>query len=205
VTDSRRHWEDVYGSKADDAVSWFQPRPELSLKLIHEATAGDRSASIIDIGVGTSCLVDALLADGYRNLSALDISETAIGRHRRRLGPAGDRVEWIVADIAGWRPERQWDVWHDRAVFHFLTETEDQDDYIGALSRAIRAGGTAIIATFALDGPQTCSGLPVQRYSGATLAARLGPGLRLLSETPEEHVTPRGTVQKFMYAVYRRM
>lgn len=198
------HWNDVYATKADDEVSWFQARPERSLALIREA-APDRASSVIDIGAGTSRLLDALLSEGYRDLTALDISQTALDRLRRRLGPAGEPVEWIAADITKWLPERQWDVWHDRAVFHFLTGTADQDAYIAALSGGLRPGGTAIIATFALDGPEKCSGLPVQRYSGATLADRLGEGFRLISETPEVHVTPRGAVQKFAYAVLRRV
>jgi SAM-dependent methyltransferase len=198
------HWDDVYGSKADDEVSWFQATPEQSLALIREA-APDRSASIVDIGAGTSTLIDALLAEGYRDLAALDISAAAIARRRDRLGQTEGGIEMIVTDITRWRPERTWDVWHDRAVFHFLTNREDQDAYIAALSSALRPGGTAIIATFALDGPEKCSGLPVQRYSGATLATRLGPGFRLTHETQEEHVTPRGAAQKFMYAVLRRL
>jgi 2-polyprenyl-3-methyl-5-hydroxy-6-metoxy-1,4-benzoquinol methylase len=205
MTDGRRHWDDVYGAKTDDELSWFQARPEVSLRLIRDMTASDRKAPIIDIGAGTSCLVDSLLAVGYRDLTALDISKTAIERHRGRLGAAGNGVDWIVADVTRWRPSRRWDVWHDRAVLHFLTNAADQDAYIAALSSALRPGGTAIIATFALDGPEKCSGLPVQRYSGATLAARLGPGFRLVSETPEEHVTPRGAVQAFMYACLRRV
>lgn len=204
MTGRLRHWEDVYGSKADDEVSWFQAKPERSLALIREA-APDRASAIIDIGAGTSTLTDTLLAEGYRDLAALDISTTAIARLRDRLGEASDGIEMIVADITDWRPKRQWDTWHDRAVFHFLTNPAEQDAYIAALSSALRPGGTAIVATFALDGSEKCSGLPVQRYSGATLAARLGSGFRLMSETPEEHVTPRGVVQKFMYAVLRRV
>lgn len=204
MTGPRRHWEDVYGSKADDEVSWFQARPERSLALIRQA-APDRSASIIDVGAGTSTLVDALLAEGHLNLAALDISAAAIARLRDRLGTAGGGIEWIVANIAQWQARRQWDIWHDRAVFHFLTGTAEQDAYIASLSSALSPGGAAIIATFALDGPEKCSGLPVQRYSGATLAGRLGSGFRLVSETPEEHVTPCGVVQKFIYAVLRRI
>lgn len=203
MTDAVAHWDGVYDARADDEMSWFQASPERSLALIREA-APDRSAGIVDIGAGTSTLIDTLLADGYRDLTALDISAAAMARLRAQLGHTGEGIETIAADISAWRPKRQWDVWHDRAVFHFLTNREGQDAYIAALSSALRPDGTAIIATFALDGPEKCSGLPVQRYSGATLAARLGPGFRLISEMPEEHVTPRGAVHKFMYAVLRR-
>lgn len=203
MTDAVAHWDGVYDARADDEMSWFQASPERSLALIREA-APDRSAGIIDIGAGTSTLIDTLLAEGYRDLAALDISAAAMARLRARLGHAGEGIETIAADITAWRPKRQWNVWHDRAVLHFLTEPAQQDAYIAALSSALRPGGTAIIATFALDGPEKCSGLPVQRYSGRTLAARLGPGFRLTSEVPEEHVTPRGAAQKFMYAVIRQ-
>lgn len=203
MTGIRQHWNEVYDTKANDEVSWFQVRPLTSLALI-EAVAPHTAAAVIDIGAGTSTLVDELLARGYRDLTALDISESAIARLRERFRKTGVGVDLIVADITHWDPPRQWDVWHDRAVFHFLVRPEDQEAYIEALSRALGPGGTAIIATFAPDGPEKCSGLPVQRYSAATLAERLGPDFTLVTERPERHVTPRGVVQSFVYAVFRR-
>jgi SAM-dependent methyltransferase len=201
--DSRKHWDRVYQTRSDTEVSWYQPQPATSLGLIRSA-APDVSASIIDIGSGTSTLIDVLLAAGYRDLAALDVSAAALDRARKRLGPAGGGVEWIVAEITRWEPLRQWSVWHDRAVFHFLTEPTLQGAYIRNLEKALAPGATAIIATFAPDGPEKCSGLPVQRYSGASLAERLGPRFRLLSEIRERHTTPRGAAQSFMYAVLAR-
>jgi SAM-dependent methyltransferase len=193
----------VYGTKADIEVSWYQLHPATSLRLIR-AAAPDPATGIIDVGCGTSTLVDELLAAGYHDLAALDVSAAAIDRARGRVGLAGAGVEWIVADITRWQPQRQWGLWHDRAVFHFLTEPTAQDAYIRNLEKALAPAAAAIIATFALDGPEKCSGLPVQRYSAPTLARRLGPGFRLVSDTPERHTTPRGDVQSFMYAVFER-
>lgn len=204
VNDPRPHWDDVYAAKAADELSWYQARPAESLKLIHAATS-DRSASIIDVGCGTGILIAELAKEGCRDLTGLDASAIAVENARARLGDTADRVTWIVADITQWSPERTWDVWHDRAVFHFLTLHAAQDAYIAAVSAALRPGGTAVIATFALDGPEKCSGLPVQRYSAASMAERLGPGFRLVSETPERHVTPKGAVQSFVYAIFVRV
>jgi trans-aconitate methyltransferase len=203
MTDPREHWNQVYDTKADDEVSWYQRRPLTSLELI-EAAAPDPAAAIVDIGAGTSTLVDDLRARGYRDLTVLDVSASAIEKLRKRLGGDGGRVSFIVADITRWDPPRKWDLWHDRAVFHFLVSREEQDAYIGALKKALVPGGTAILATFALDGPEKCSGLPVQRYSAATLAERLGPDFTLVMERPERHVTPRGVTQSFIYAAFRR-
>jgi SAM-dependent methyltransferase len=203
MSEASHHWDEVYRTKADDEVSWFQKRPEQSLKLITAATA-DRGTSIIDIGCGTGVLIGALAAAGYRDLTALDASAVAIARAQANLGTASERVAWIVSDIRRWRPRRIWDVWHDRAVFHFLTDSAAQAAYIAALRAGLATHGTAIIASFALDGPEKCSGLPVRRYSAATMAERLGADFRLLSETPERHVTPRGVAQSFIYAVFER-
>ena len=203
MNDSRRYWDQVYDTKSDDEVSWYQARPATSLALIR-AAAPDPATAVIDIGAGTSTLIEELLAAGYRDLMALDVSASAIDRLRRRLGKSGEAVRFIVADIAHWQPPRQWGVWHDRAMFHFLTGRAEQDAYIQALGKALAPGGTAIMATFALDGPEKCSGLPVQRYSAATLSERLGAGFVLVSEAPERHVTPRGVAQSFIYAVFRK-
>lgn len=203
MTDPRKHWGQVYRAKAAAEVSWHQARPALSLELIR-AAAASRAAGIIDVGAGASRLVDELLAEGFSDITALDVSEAALANSKQRLGARAEEVDWIVADLTAWRPERIWDIWHDRAVFHFLTEPSLQDAYISTLRQATAAGAAAIVSTFALDGPETCSGLPVQRYSPATLAARLGPDFVLVDERSERHVTPWGSAQSFAYAVFRR-
>lgn len=200
---SKRHWERVHEAKAPTEVSWHQAVPAQSLALIR-AAAPDLSAEIIDVGGGASTLVDALAGEGYRDLTVLDISERALAHSKERLGPPAANIDWIVADNTVWRPTRVWAVWHDRAAFHFLTETSQQDAYIAALKEATTSGAAVIIATFALDGPETCSGLPVQRYSPATLAARLGPEFELAEGRFELHLTPRGNAQNFAYAVLHR-
>jgi SAM-dependent methyltransferase len=200
----KQHWDAVYDTKSPSEVSWYQVRPELSLALI-QARAPDRWSPIIDIGCGASSLLGALATEGYDDLTAVDASAVAVAKAKVRYADLASRIRWIVADITQWMPERRWRVWHDRAVFHFLIETADQDAYVGAMSAALETGATAIIATFALDGPATCSGLPVERYSGATMAKRLGAGFRLVSETPERHLTPKGAVQRFGYCVFERL
>jgi Methyltransferase domain len=184
-------------------VSWYQPAPDRSLSLIKSA-APNPSASIIDVGGGASRLVDRLLADGYSDLTVLDISDVALSRSRKRLGALADKLSWIVADITAWQPRRTWDIWHDRAVFHFLTDAAAQDAYIAALTSGTKAGSTVIMATFALNGPERCSGLPVQRYGAQTLATRLGPAFALYAEAAETHPTPFGTTQEFSYAAFKR-
>ena len=203
MIDRRKHWNDTYTAKADDQVSWFQVKPERSLALIAEA-APDRSAPIIDIGGGASRLADTLLALGYSDITVLDIAEAGLARSKARLGAQANKLSWIVADVTEWRPQRRWQVWHDRAVFHFLTEREAQDAYIAALKRGTTTGSSVIVATFALAGPERCSGLPVQRYSPATLAKRLGGEFALYAEDEESHATPFTTTQQFQYAAFRR-
>ena len=200
---SRSHWDSVYATKPETAVSWFQRHSIRSLELI-DAASPDRKASVIDVGGGASTLVDDLLARGFGDVTVLDIAESALERAKARLGSAGDRVGWIVADITQWRPARTWDIWHDRAVFHFLVERHQQDAYIVALTAGTKPGATIIMATFALDGPEKCSGLPVQRYSPETLASRLGRAFALTDHENETHMTPSGTEQRFSYAVLRR-
>jgi hypothetical protein len=200
MTDRRDHWDRTYTVKSDTAVSWYQDVPERSLALIRKAGKG----SVIDIGGGASRLVDRLLAEDYADLTVLDISDVALGRSQERLGAQASRVAWIVADITRWRPGRQWDVWHDRAVFHFLTVTAAQDAYIAALKAGTRPSAHVVMATFALTGPEKCSGLPVERYSAETLAARLGSGFALYAQEAETHPTPFGTTQDFTYAAFTR-
>jgi len=208
VGSSRSHWEDVYATKAETAVSWYQRHPVRSLQMI-AAAAPDRTVPVIDIGGGASTLVDHLLAEGFGDITVLDVAKAALAKSKARLGAAGSadarKVSWIVADITHWKPPRHYRVWHDRAVFHFLTDSAGQDAYIAALEAATEPGATAIMATFALDGPEKCSGLPVQRYSPQTLAARLGRSFRLIDEARETHRTPGGSEQHFSYAVLRRL
>jgi len=203
MTDTRTHWDTTYTAKAETQVSWYQPSPQRSLELIKSA-APNHSSSIIDVGGGASRLVDELRADGYSDLTVLDISEVALGRSKTRLGASSGKVSWVVANITQWQPPRTWDVWHDRAVFHFLSDARDQDAYIAALRHGTATRSAVVMATFALNGPERCSGLPVQRYSPTTLAARLGPDFKLCAEVAETHPTPFGTTQEFTYAAFKR-
>lgn len=201
--DARQHWDEVYRTKAEQEVSWFQTEPGLSLELIHEAGVA-RQAAIVDVGTGASRLMDRLLAEGFTDLTALDIAEAGLGKSRARLGAAAERVDWVAADVTRWRPPKRYGLWHDRAVFHFLTDGSDRAAYRSTLESALEPEGVAIIASFALDGPERCSGLPVQRYSPASLAAELGAGFRLVAQRRESHTTPAGRQQLFQYSVFRR-
>lgn len=203
MSDGRAHWDRTYAAKAEDQVSWFQARPALSLRLIGEAAAV-KAAPIIDVGGGASRLADALLDEGYSDLTVLDISEQALARAKARLGSRAERIGWIAADVTDWRPQRHWQVWHDRAVFHFLITEEAQAAYLEALMQATVPGSSVIIASFALTGPEKCSGLPVRRYSAETLAERLGEDFALYDRAEERHATPFGTSQDFIYAALRR-
>lgn len=201
-TSRRDHWDGVYTAKAEGEVSWFQPSPEASLELIGRFGSLARS-SVIDIGGGMSRLVDALVAAGNSDLAVLDLSSVALDAARKRLGAGG--VEWIVADVTQWRPRRTYDFWHDRAAFHFLTQAADRAAYIEALHEAVRPGRHAIIATFAPDGPERCSGLPVVRYDPETLARVIGPAFELVGHRREAHATPWGGLQSFQFSVLRRI
>lgn len=200
---TRSHWEEVYTSKAETAVSWYQSHPVQSLELIASA-APSRDAAIVDIGGGASTLVDDLFTTGYTDLTVLDVAEAALAKSKHRLGGNAAKIRWIMADITQWTPPRAYDVWHDRAVFHFLTEHAQQDAYIAAMTAGTKPGATVIMATFALDGPEKCSGLPVQRYNPAGLADRLGGIFHLVSDAVETHATPWGAEQRFSYAVLKR-
>jgi len=202
-TDRQAHWQNVYATKAEREVSWFQENPAPSLDLI-AATGISSDAAIIDIGGGASRLVDHLLDRGFRRLSILDLSAKALEVAKKRLGPRGDGVEWIVADVTAWQPLPTYDLWHDRAAFHFLTEAADRDAYVACLKKALRPGGNVIIATFASDGPERCSGLPIVRYDAASLSKILGSDFRLIGEQRHEHATPWDAVQKFQFSTFRR-
>lgn len=202
-SERKQHWEQVYRHKAEDAVSWFQVHPQVSLELIKSCTKpGD---ALIDVGGGASRLVDHLLQERYTDLTVLDVSETALERAGARLGKAALKVQWLVADVTRWRPERQYRLWHDRAVFHFLTEPEERVAYVAALSAALAPGAHAVIASFAPDGPERCSGLPVRRYSAESLAEELGANFRLRESREETHLTPMGRLQRFQYSLLERM
>lgn len=201
---SKHHWEDIYARIAADEVSWFQPRPGASLALVTRASRGTRAA-VIDAGGGASRLVDLLVEEGFPRPAVLDISEKALAQARERLGERASRVQWITADVTRWRPDRSFDVWHDRALFHFLVEAKDREAYRQVMSSAVAPFGQMIIGTFALDGPEQCSGLPVVRYDAATLGAELGPGYRLVETVAEDHRTPKGRLQRFQFCRFERV
>ncbi len=200
----KQHWEEVYTSKATDAVSWFQPHAALSLDLIRTTGLG-KEAAIIDVGGGASTLVDDLLANGYTDLTVLDLSSHALNAARQRLGKEEAQVRWIEADITTVDlPAKRYDIWHDRAVFHFLTTPEQREAYVQTVFRSVKPGGHVIVATFAEDGPLECSGLPVMRYRPEELHDQFGEAFKLLIHAKEAHQTPAGKVQQFVYCYCRR-
>lgn len=198
------HWDHVFETGEDTALTWHQEAPQPSLELIEAHGAGS-GAGVIDVGAGTARLVDALLDRGYGDITLLDVSEAALAATRARLGPRAARVAFIAADITEWRPARRWDVWHDRAVMHFLVDEADQAAYRAALMAGTAAGSIVVLGTFSPAGPDRCSGLPVRQWTGAALLAFLGPErFDLLEARPHSHLTPRGTLQAFEYSVLRR-
>lgn len=201
---SREHWERIYSSKPTNAVSWYQAHAQSSLRLI-QATGVPKDGAIIDVGGGASTLVDDLLEAGYSRLTVLDLSGTALAAAKERLGSRASLVRWIEADVTKVDlPANEYDVWHDRAVFHFLTSAEDRSAYVRAVSRSVKRGGHVIVATFAEDGPSECSGLPVRRYAPDELHSEFGDTFALVSHEKEEHVTPFGKLQKFVYCYCRK-
>jgi SAM-dependent methyltransferase len=201
--DNKDHWEKVYGTKAPDAVSWYAPHLETSLKLIHQA-AGGKGAAIIDIGGGESTLVDDLIADGYQDISVLDISQKAIDVAKTRIGRPAEKVHWYCDDITqATLPQNYFDVWHDRAVFHFLTEEPQRVRYVEQVKRSVKHGGHVIMSTFGLEGPEKCSGLDVVRYDPENLHEQFGKTFKLINSSTELHKTPMGTTQQFLYCFCR--
>jgi len=202
---SKTHWEKIYTTKATDSVSWFQRHADLSLRFIHGTgiQAGD---PIIDVGGGASTLVDDLLADGFTDVTVLDVSGAALAAAQHRLGPRASSVHWLEADItnANLAPDA-YTLWHDRAVFHFLTERADREAYVQTLLRSVKPAGHVIVATFAEDGPTQCSGLSVVRYSAEELRTELGQAFALVRHERDSHRTPFGTVQQFIYCHFRRV
>lgn len=201
--DPKSHWEQVYRQNGPEQVSWFQREARLSLELIQGAVP-DRDASILDVGAGASTLVDGLLAAGYARLSVLDLSASALRQAQTRLGPLATQVSWLNADVLTIElPRAAFDVWHDRAVFHFLTASKDRARYVEQVRRAVRPEGYVLVATFAEDGPTHCSGLDVARYSPESLHGEFGPEFRVVASRREEHRTPWGAVQAFTYCLCR--
>ena len=199
--DSKTHWDTVYRTRRPDEMSWFQREARVSLSLIRRA-APEVTSAILDVGGGASTLVDGLLASGYRRISVLDLSSAALAEARRRLGSSGADVSWLGADVlTADLPPAAFDVWHDRAVFHFLTAAADRARYVEQVRRAVKPGGHVLVATFAHDGPTRCSGLPVARYTPRGLHGEFGPAFRFLESVREEHVTPSGTTQAFVYCL----
>lgn len=198
------HWENVYRTRPPDAVSWYRPHLETSLELLGMAGLATDSR-VIDVGGGASTLVDDLVARGVRSITVLDISRSALDVVAQRLGPRASAVKWVASDVlSAPLPEAAFDLWHDRAVLHFLTDPEDAALYAAQATRAVRPGGHAVIAGFAPDGPEKCSGLPVARRSAEDIASVLGAHFGLVAQRAERHVTPAGAVQSFAYALLRR-
>jgi SAM-dependent methyltransferase len=201
--DRREHWENVYRRNAPSALSWYQPEPTVSLELIARV-APDFDAPIIDVGGGASTLVDGLLDTGYRDVTVLDLSDAALTAARVRLGSRASKVKWLEADVlAAPLAPSAYAVWHDRAVFHFLTDPRDRAAYVATAHAAVRPGGHVIVASFALDGPARCSGLDVVRYSPESMHSQFGPEFRLLASVRDEHHTPSGKTQAFVYCLCR--
>lgn len=202
--EAKTHWEKIHQAKAPTQVSWYQEHATLSLNYIQQANP-DKTGHVIDIGGGISTLVDDLLREGFTAITVLDISAAALQVAQKRLGDLAAQVTWLVADITQVQlPEQTYDVWHDRAVFHFLTDPADRQRYVQAVQRAVKPGGTVIVATFASDGPLQCSGLDVVRYNPDSLHDQFGADFGLVNSAEETHQTPFGTEQKFIYCYCRK-
>lgn len=202
--DRQAHWENVYTTKGEKEVSWFQENPAPSLDLI-ALTGLSEDAAIIDIGGGASRLVDDLITRKFSRLTVLDLSEAALAAARKRLGDRGADVHWVTADVTRWEPIQTYDLWHDRAAFHFLTHHADQSAYVDRLKKALKQGGYVIIGTFAPDGPDRCSGLPIVRHDATTLTAILGNDFVMIDTRRHDHATPWGAVQRFQFSTFRRL
>ena len=202
--DRKKHWGDVYKDKSSSELSWYQKEPKLSLELIRSTNAASNDA-IIDVGAGTSVLVDYLKKENYTNLTVLDISENAIAIAKKRLGKSAKSINWIVSDITKFDVFQKFSLWHDRALFHFLTDPSDRAIYVKALINAVRPEGHLIIATFAIGGPKKCSGLEIVQYDSEKMIAELGDNFKLVEERKEVHITPANKEQKFNFFLFRRV
>jgi SAM-dependent methyltransferase len=201
--DRPEHWNTIYRTRGERDVSWFEQLPIVSLQMI-EAAGLSAGTCVVDVGGGESRLVDELLARGLDCLAVLDLSREALVHTRARLGESAHTVTWIEADVTADWSLKPMDIWHDRAVFHFLVDADDRSRYVAHLRETLKPHGSAIIATFAPDGPEKCSGLPVVRYSPSSLAAELGDGFRLIESRRHQHATPGGTIQSFQYSRFQR-
>lgn len=199
----KEHWENIYTTKALETVSWYQPAPHTSLDFIRDSGL-PKTAAIIDIGGGDSFLTDHLLEASYENITVLDISEAAINRAKARLMQKATKVKWIVTDVTDFQPEAQYDFWHDRAAFHFLTEPEDIERYKQTLTNAISPEGILVIGTFSESGPKKCSGIEIKQYSAASLADTFAPIFGKQHCMPVEHTTPSGAVQHFVFCSFHK-
>ncbi len=199
----KEHWENIYETKKFTEVSWYQPKPEVSLNYISEAGLG-KDAAIIDVGGGDSFLVDFLLSNGYTNITVLDISEKALKKAKARLGEKASEVKWVVADAAGFEPKNKFDIWHDRAAFHFLTDEEDITKYLKTLEKAVNSGGYVILGTFSDKGPKKCSGIEITQYSGEEMIKLLSPAFQLVGCENIDHTTPTGSIQNFTFCRWRK-
>ncbi len=197
------HWEQVYATRPEQELSWFEPLPALSLEMIRKS-ARDKSNSIVDIGGGNSRLVDCLLAEGYDSVAVVDVSSKALAITQSRLGDKAAAVQWIESDVLEWQCASPFDIWHDRAAYHFLIDAADRARYAALASSAVKSGGTLIVATFALDGPRSCSGLPVYQASAEMIATDFAPSFKLAESIPHEHTTPSGKIQRFQVSRLRR-
>jgi hypothetical protein len=203
MKDAAAHWDSIFETKAIDEVSWFQAEPATSLRLLERWAAP--AGSVIDIGAGASTLVDCLLDAGWEDVTLLDVSEAALTKVRHRLGCRADAVTFVAADVRLWQPDRTYDAWHDRAVFHFLVEPGDIDRYVAMATQTVTLRGVVVLATFAADGPTECSGLPTTRYNAEELVRAFGSAFALEHAEREEHTTPFGTIQPFSWVVLRRL
>ncbi|WP_431217103.1 class I SAM-dependent methyltransferase [Puia sp. P3] len=201
--DDKTHWETIYRTKASDQLSWTQTVPKTSLDFI-EAFQLSRSARIIDIGGGDSHLVDFLLEEGFRDITVLDISEEALKRVRFRLGDKASSIRWLVSDITNFQPDVDYDLWHDRATFHFLTERSQVNRYLSVARATVHTDGYAVIGTFSENGPEKCSGLPIHQYTEQELTQELNIGFQKLKCITEDHLTPFNTLQNFLFCSFRR-
>lgn len=201
--DQQLHWERVYQQKALTESSWYEANPAMSLELIRQQQLPS-GASIIDIGGGDAVLAAHLLDSGCRDISVLDISPSAIARAKKRLGSAAEKIRWIVSDILSFRPERSYQCWHDRATFHFLTTDEEVRRYLDTVTAALLPGGTLIIGTFSENGPPSCSGLPVRRYTAEEMKSLFAGHFTMLSHLITQHYTPAGQKQEFLFCVFKK-
>lgn len=201
--DRKEHWENIYRTKRLTEVSWYEPFPETSLTLIKSMNL-DKDSRIIDVGGGDSFLADFLLMEGYTNISVLDISEEALGRVQSRLGDRANEINWIVADASEFKPDETYDLWHDRAAFHFLTEKDQVENYVSTLRSAVKPGGFVVLATFSRKGPTKCSGIEIKQYSVDDLNELLKDDFEKLNSQNCQHETPSGSLQDFSFCSFRR-